>query len=73
VASCPRSAGRWLVCLVGNFRVARPVLARHLSIAMSHIDDVRRQSGVSNVYLGNKSPEDKSYRKRVPITAMDAR
>ena len=36
--------------------------------AMSHIDDVRRQPGVSNVYLGNKPPEDKSYRKRVPIT-----
>jgi hypothetical protein len=41
--------------------------------AMSHIDDVRRQPGVSNVYLGNKPPDDKSYRKRVPITAMDAR
>jgi hypothetical protein len=36
--------------------------------AMSHIDDVRRQSGVSNVYLGNKPPDDKSYRKLVPIT-----
>ena len=36
--------------------------------AMSHIDDVRRQPGISNVYLGNKPPEDKSYRKRVPIT-----
>jgi hypothetical protein len=42
--------------------------------AMSHIDDVRRQSGVSNVYLGNKPPDDKSYRKRVPITmAMEPR
>jgi hypothetical protein len=36
--------------------------------AMSHIDDVRHQPGVSNVFLGNKSPDDKSYRKRVPIT-----
>jgi hypothetical protein len=34
--------------------------------AMSHIEDVRRQPGVSNVYLGNKPPDDKSYRKRVP-------
>jgi hypothetical protein len=42
--------------------------------AMSHIDDVRRQPGASNVYLGNKPPDDKSYRKRVPITkAMEAR
>jgi hypothetical protein len=36
--------------------------------AMSHIDDVRRQPGVSNVYLGNKAPDDKSHRKLVPIT-----
>jgi hypothetical protein len=36
--------------------------------AMSHIEDVRRQSGASNVYLGNKPPDDKSYRKLVPIT-----
>ena len=36
--------------------------------AMSHIEDVRRQAGASNVYLGNKPPEDKSYRKLVPIT-----
>ena len=36
--------------------------------AMSHIDDVRQQPGVSNVFLGNKSPEGKSYRKLVPIT-----
>jgi hypothetical protein len=36
--------------------------------AMSHIDDVRRQPGVSNVFLGNKPPDTKSYRKRVPIT-----
>jgi hypothetical protein len=36
--------------------------------AMSHIDDVRGQPGVSNVYLGNKPPDAKSYRKRVPIT-----
>jgi hypothetical protein len=35
---------------------------------MSHIDDVRRQPGVSNVYLGNRPPDDKSYRKLVPIT-----
>jgi hypothetical protein len=28
--------------------------------AMSHIDDVRRQPGASNVYLGNKPPDDKS-------------
>jgi hypothetical protein len=42
--------------------------------AMSHIDDVRRQPGVSNVFLGNKPPDDKSYRKRVPITkAMEGR
>jgi hypothetical protein len=41
--------------------------------AMSHIDDVRRQPGVSNVFLGNKPPDDKSYCKRVPITAMEAR
>jgi hypothetical protein len=42
--------------------------------AMSHIEDVRRQPGVSNVYLGNKPPDDKSYRKRVPITkAMEPR
>ena len=32
--------------------------------AMSHIDDIRRQPGASNVYLGNKPPDDKSYRKR---------
>ena len=39
--------------------------------AMSHIDDVRRQQpGISNVYLGNKPPEDKSYRKLVPITMV---
>ena len=38
--------------------------------AMSHIDDVRRQPGVSNVYLGNKPPDDKSYRKLVPITMV---
>jgi hypothetical protein len=36
--------------------------------AMSHIEDVRRQAGASNVYLGNKPPDDKSYRKLVPIT-----
>ena len=36
--------------------------------AMSHIDDVRRQPGVSNVFLGNKPPDEKSYRKLVPIT-----
>ena len=36
--------------------------------AMSHIEDVRRQPGVSNVYLGNNPPDDKSYRKLVPIT-----
>jgi hypothetical protein len=42
--------------------------------AMSHIEDVRRQPGVSNVYLGNKPPDDKSYRKRIPITkAMQGR
>jgi ATP-dependent DNA ligase len=36
--------------------------------AMSHIDDVRRQPGTSNVYLGNTPPDDKSYRKLMPIT-----
>jgi hypothetical protein len=36
--------------------------------AMSHIDEVRRQPGVSNVFLGNQPPDDKSYRKRLPIT-----
>ena len=36
--------------------------------AMSHIDDIRRQPGASNVYLGNKPPDDKSYRRLVPIT-----
>ena len=36
--------------------------------AMSHIDDVRRQPSVSNVFLGNKPPGEKSYRKLVPIT-----
>ena len=36
--------------------------------AMSHIDDIKRQPGASNVYLGNKPPDDKSYRKLVPIT-----
>ena len=42
--------------------------------AMSHIDDIRRQPGASNVYLGNKPPNDKSYRKLVPITmAMGSR
>jgi hypothetical protein len=35
---------------------------------MSRIDDVRRQPGISNVYLGNKPAEDKTYRKLVPIT-----
>jgi hypothetical protein len=35
---------------------------------MSHIDDIRRQPGASNVYLGNKPPDDKSYCKLVPIT-----
>ena len=29
--------------------------------ATSHIDDIRRQPGASNVYLGNKPPDDKSY------------
>ena len=28
--------------------------------AMSHIDDVRRQPGISNVFLGNKPPDEKS-------------
>jgi hypothetical protein len=35
---------------------------------MSHIDDIRRQPGASNVYLGNKPPGDKFYRKLLPIT-----
>jgi len=43
-----------------------PYHTRHF--AMSHIDDIRRQPGASNVYLGNKPPDDKSYRKLVPIT-----
>ena len=40
---------------------------------MSHIDDVRRQPGVSNVFLGNKPPDAKSYRKPVPITTVETR
>jgi hypothetical protein len=36
--------------------------------AMSHIDDVRRQPGVSNVFLGNQPPAERPYRQRVPIT-----
>lgn len=42
--------------------------------AMSHIDDVRRIPGVSNVFLGNRGPStvEKAYRRLLPITATVA-
>ena len=52
--------------LNGEHYAMGPYHTRHF--AMSHIDDIRRQPGASNVYLGNKPPDDKSYRKLVPIT-----
>jgi hypothetical protein len=58
--------------LNGEHYVMGPYHTRRF--AMSHIDEVRRQPGVSNVYLGNKSPDEQSYRQRVPITtSMDER
>ena len=40
------------------------------SFAMSHIDEVRNRPDVNNVYLGNKGPAQKDYRKVLPITAI---
>jgi hypothetical protein len=53
--------------LNGEHYVMGPYHTRRF--AMSHIDEVKRQPGVSNVYLGNEAPDEKSYRQRVPITA----
>jgi hypothetical protein len=52
--------------LNGEHYIVGPYHTRRF--AMSHLDDLRRQPGVSNVYLGNKPPRDKSYRKWVSIT-----
>jgi hypothetical protein len=52
--------------LNGEHYIVGPYPTRRF--AMSHIDDFRRLPGVSNVFLGNKPPADKSYRKLVPVT-----
>jgi hypothetical protein len=40
--------------------------------ALKHIEDVRRMPGVTNVYLGLRSPSDeaKAYRHLVPVTTI---
>jgi hypothetical protein len=54
-----------------QFYINYSLNGEHYSMGPYH---TRRFAGVSNVYLGNKPPDDKSYRKRVPITkAMEPR
>jgi len=49
-------------CMMGPYNTQR--------FAMAHVDDVRRLSDVSNVFIGKEPPCEKSYRRLVPITAI---
>jgi hypothetical protein len=44
---------------------------RSRRFAMSHIDDVKRQPGVSNVFLGKQPPDERPHRRLRPITAVE--